>query len=325
METKTATIDSSRRSERPEGRRASVVRRVLMFPLIRLIIATAVLAPLALLPGYGAMALLGQPQGTSLSQFYLEHPTLAAFIQGLAAVVALVFVGNVIERRSLAGFGLGRRGVLGDTVRGFAVGAVMMGVVIGALALAGWYDVTAIGFSQPAVWNAMAGGLGLFLAVAVFEEVLFRGILFRIVEEGLGSWLALSITALLFGYMHLSNPNASLLGALGVALAGILYAAGYMLTRNLWLVIGLHWSWNFVQGLVFGVPVSGKSLDGGLITAKVSGPEVWTGGAFGPEAGLIAYLVNALVGMVLLVLVVRRGKVVTPRWMRLRGKKSQDD
>ncbi len=121
---------------------------------------------------------------------------------------------------------------------------------------------------------------------------------------------------MLFGYLHLSNPNATLLGALGVALAGVLYAAGYMLTRNLWLVIGLHWSWNFFQGAIFGVPVSGQSLQGVPVSATIAGPELWTGGAFGPEAGLLAYSVNAIVSIAMLALAVRRGHIVTPRWMR---------
>jgi len=324
MEMKNRTIGSSRLGEQQERNKGSAIRRLLMFPLTRLLIAMAVIAPLALLPGYGAMALLNVPQGTSLMRFYFEHPTLAASIQGIAVVGALVFVGKVIERRPLSAFGLGLRGVGSETAKGFALGAAMMVAIIGFLALVGWYDITSMSFSQPAVWKAMVGGLGLFLAVAIFEEVMFRGILFRIVEEGIGSWAALAVTAFLFGYMHLSNPNATLFGALGVALAGILYAAGYMLTRNLWLVIGLHWSWNFVQGVIFGVPVSGRSLDGGPISETIVGPQLWTGGAFGVEAGLVAYVVNAAVSVVLLVLVVRRGKIMTPRWMR-RGINKKSD
>ncbi len=287
-----------------------------MFPLTRLLIAVATIVPLVLLPAYGAMALLDAPQGTSYVEFFFEHRAFAACVQALAVVGALVFVGTVVERRPFAAFGLGSRGAVSDTAKGLALSAAMMGAVIGSMALAGWYEVAATSFSEPGVWSTVVGYLGLFLAVSIFEEVLFRGILFRIVEEGLGSWLALAITALLFGYLHLSNPNATLLGALGVALAGVLYAAGYMLTRNLWLVIGLHWSWNFFQGAIFGVPVSGQSLQGVPVSATIAGPELWTGGAFGPEAGLLAYSVNAIVSIAMLALAVRRGHIVTPRWMR---------
>ena len=98
---------------------------------------------------------------------------------------------------------------------------------------------------------------------AVSEEMVFRGVLFRWLEEFGGSWVALLVTSALFGAAHLANPNASWVAAVGIALeAGVMLGAAYMLTRSLWLPMGLHAAWNFTQGEIFDIPVSGTKVDG---------------------------------------------------------------
>ncbi len=137
-----------------------------------------------------------------------------------------------------------------------------------------------------------------------------RGVVFRILEQWLGSWIALSISAALFGLLHLLNPGVSLLNAGAVMLeAGVLLAAAYMLTRRLWLCIGIHFAWNFTQGGVFSAAVSGGATTG-LLQAKLVGPVWLTGGAFGAEASVIAVLVCLTAGSVLLLAAHRRGRVI---------------
>lgn len=191
-----------------------------------------------------------------------------------------------------------------------------------------------IGFSIMALSVAVAAGLGVYrivgpgdasrlllelIAVAIIpgftEELLFRGILFRWIEEFGGSWLALAVTSALFGAAHLMNPNASLIAAVGIALeAGVMLGAAYMLTRQLWLAIGIHIAWNFTQGEVWDVPVSGTFVHG-LVEAELSGPPLLSGGGFGLEASIIAIVIATGFGGYLLLRAIRAGRVVRPMWV----------
>jgi membrane protease YdiL (CAAX protease family) len=139
------------------------------------------------------------------------------------------------------------------------------------------------------------GILGLMVGVATTEELLFRGVLLRIVEGWLGTWGALAVTGLLFGGLHLVNPGASLIGALAIAIeGGLLVGAAYVATRSLWLPIGLHLGWNAMLGGVFSATVSGSESTPGLLRSALTGPDVLTGGTVGPEASLFAVLVCAV-------------------------------
>ena len=198
-----------------------------------------------------------------------------------------------------------------------------MGLALGALLFAGIVGVAAIAD----VYNIIGeGGTGDFLRVLVtiaivpgfMEELLFRGILFRWLEEFGGSWFALALTSALFGLAHMFNPNATALSSFAIALeAGVLLGGAYMLTRNLWMAIGLHAAWNFTQGWIFDVPVSGTDQDG-MVEAQLSGPELLSGGAFGLEASLIAMVLATAAGVMLVALAVRRGELVRPWWVRRR-------
>ena len=133
-----------------------------------------------------------------------------------------------------------------------------------------------------------------------------------------GSWAALLVTSVLFGAAHLMNPHASMIAAAGIALeAGVMLGAAYMLTRSLWLPMGLHAAWNFAQGEIYDIPVSGTSVHG-LVDARLCCNPLLTGGGFGLEASLIAIVVATLFGLWLLRLAIRTGELVEPRWVRRR-------
>jgi hypothetical protein len=155
---------------------------------------------------------------------------------------------------------------------------------------------------------------------AFMEELLFRGILFRWLEEFAGSWAALIITSALFGAAHLMNPNATPVAAFGIAIeAGVLLGGAYMLTRSLWMPMGLHAAWNFTQGEIFDVPVSGID-EHGLVQAKLSGPALLSGGGFGLEASLFAMVIATAVGVWMVWLAVKRAEVMQPWWVRRRAR-----
>ncbi|GAA1329805.1 CPBP family intramembrane glutamic endopeptidase [Saccharothrix algeriensis] len=161
------------------------------------------------------------------------------------------------------------------------------------------------GGRQDVSWGSIGGCLGtagLTASVAVTEEVLFRGVLFRITEERAGTAVALVLSSLIFGLTHSVNAEATLWGVLSIALTGgVLTTAAYVATRSLWLPIGLHFAWNFTHAGIFGVALSGSAeAPHGLLRTTLSGPAALTGGAFGPEASLIALLVCVVPTAVLL-------------------------
>jgi membrane protease YdiL (CAAX protease family) len=122
------------------------------------------------------------------------------------------------------------------------------------------------------------------------------------------------LSSLFFGIGHAMNPHADWVSTLGVTAAGLLLGLGYVFTGSLGISVGLHFSWNFFQGNVFGFPVSGRDFGVSFLKVSQGGPGLWTGGAFGPEAGLLGFLA-CLLGGLLVLLWVRR--VYGP--VRLRG------
>ncbi|HET7817634.1 MAG TPA: CPBP family intramembrane glutamic endopeptidase [Sphingomicrobium sp.] len=197
---------------------------------------------------------------------------------------------------------------------GLLFGFLLFSLIVGVAALADVYNIVG-GGGFAAFLPAL---IGMTIIPGFMEELLFRGILFRWIEELAGSWVALAVTSALFGLAHMFNPNASLLSSFAIAVeAGVLLGGLYMLTRSLWAPIGLHAAWNFTQGFIYDVPVSGHDSEG-LVEAQLSGPELLSGGAFGLEASLIAMVLATAAGVVLVVLAIRKGELVRPWWVRRR-------
>jgi hypothetical protein len=144
---------------------------------------------------------------------------------------------------------------------------------------------------------------------------MFRGVLFRMAEEGLGTWAALAISALFFGSAHLANPGATVWSAVAIAIeAGLMLGMVYHVTRSLPLCIGVHAAWNFTLAAVYGGAVSGHDAGSSWLAGKLSGPEWLTGGAFGIEASVVAVALGAAMALGLAAYAMRRGTVVP--WRR---------
>ena len=241
----------------------------------------------------------------------IKPALLAEVIGAVVVTVAYLVYVRVVERRPASELAPGA--APSEFGAGFLLGAALFTTTIGIIWALGDYSVVGVNH-----WTAMLSPLAFGLAAGVLEEILFRGVIFRITEDWIGSWGALAVSSLLFGAGHLANPHATLTSALAIALeAGLLLGAAFMITRRLWLPIGLHAAWNFTQAGIFGAPVSG-TVPHGLFTSTLSGPAWATGGGFGPEASLPAVLVS-LVSVWLLVYAVRSGRVVQPIWRRTIG------
>lgn len=282
-----------------------ILRRILFFPLTRILIAFFGVALAYGLVQVG-MLLFGQSQGLDQAPFWI---LLSALLPMLAAYASYWLYVRVFEKRPLIELSL--PGAPRELGAGILFGAVLFTIVIGILWLAVSYHVT--GFNSV---GELLPILAISLLSGLTEEILFRGILFRITEESLGSWLALFISGLIFGAIHLANPNATLFGGLAIALeAGLMLGAAFMLTRRLWFAVGIHFAWNFTQGGIFGVSVSGNEFTG-LLESNITGPEWLSGGAFGAEGSVVAILVCLAAFALLYYLAQKRGHVVAPFWAR---------
>jgi len=188
-------------------------------------------------------------------------------------------------------------------VPGALIGLGLFATTIAVLSLMG---VAHIGGYTPG--QALLAATNMAVLSAVGEEIVFRGVVFRITEEAFGTLVALLVSAGFFGLIHMGNPGATVTSGLAIALeAGVLLAASYMLVRNLWLPIGLHFGWNFCEGGIFGSAVSGNAFKG-LWHTTFTGPDILTGGKFGPEASVVAVAVCATAAAVMLVVAARRGQ-----------------
>jgi hypothetical protein len=249
-----------------------------------------------------------------------EFYVVGTVVNTLMALAVVWGVGWLLDRRRFADFGFALDGRWwADLAFGLFLGIFLMtGVFLSEWGL-GWVEVTGVfrttvpgqPFAQAILMPAI-----LFLGVGIVEELLARGYLLRNTAEGLAfRWLggargglvaACVISSVLFALGHADNPNATWVSTVNIAGAGVLLALGFMLTGQLALPIGLHITWNFFQGSVFGFPVSGTTqFRTSVLATEQTGPELWTGGAFGPEAGLVGLLAMVL-GALLTVVWVRQ-------------------
>ena len=279
-------------------------RRIVDFPLVAMLIAVAIFI-LALSAGFFIAKLLPPMDKTA-----------GEIIRG-AINIGLVWAAYKLAIRHLGEHPRDDL-PLAEAPKGLGVGLVfgllLFSVVVGVAAIADVYNIIGEGGTS----ELLSALIAMAILPGFMEELLFRGILFRWLEEFGGSWFALALTSALFGLGHIFNPNATALSAFAIALeAGVLLGGAYMLTRNLWMAMGLHAAWNFTQGEIFDVPVSGIDQHG-LVEAQLSGPQILSGGAFGLEASMIAMIIATAAGIALVVLATRQGELVRPWWVTRR-------
>jgi membrane protease YdiL (CAAX protease family) len=241
----------------------------------------------------------------------VQGNALLSLVLGVATAVLAVFVYARVVRWSerRAPVEVAAKGASARIGLGALIGVAWFAAVIGNIAFLGDYRVEGQGTVMGAI-----GLFGFMAAAAVTEELMFRGVLFRIMEGRTGTWIALVLTSMLFGAIHSINPDATVWGAIAIAVeAGGTLAAAYAATRNLWVPIGLHFGWNFAEAGIFGTEVSGNGQSDGLLHSVTSGPALITGGQFGPEASLYSVVFGVLVTIVFMWLARRRGYLVPRR------------
>lgn len=274
--------------------------RILRFPLTRLVVL-----------GVGVFFLMGWTE--SRIQLFADDPVIGvaiAIVMAVAVIAAYVAWGKLIERREVTELslpGAGREFAIGMLIgAGLYTGCVLLLMALGMYRIEG---LNPVAYMIPAAAMAVKS--------SVFEELLFRGVLFRSVEDMAGSWIAIVVSSLVFGLLHLLNPAATIAGAVYISIeAGLLLAAAYLVTRRLWIAIGFHMAWNYVQSAVFSGVVSGGVSLPGLFKVRIEGPSFVTGGSFGMEQSVFALVLCTTAGIVMLVMAIRRGHLLPPPWKR---------
>lgn len=271
------------------------------YPVVRIFVGLIVCISVAVLLNFAIGKMLDL---TALS------PSVKRLINGIAVaalvVVIYYYLFKFYEQRRITELSAKKLGK--HVLLGVLLGAGLQALTILVIYLKGGYTVISI---NPV--SFILPPLAMAATSSILEEVIVRGIIFRIMEERLGSYISLIISAIIFGALHLANPNSSLLAGAALAIqAGVLLAAAFIYTRNLWFPIAIHFAWNFTQSAIFGAAVSGVKTSKSLVTSHIEGATWYTGGDFGPEGSLQATVFCFIVAVILLVLSAKKGRLIAP-------------
>ncbi len=283
----------------------SVGQKILHFPLTKIIIGFIVCVVII---GIGQLLIQRILDLTGIGKDLKD--LIGGIFTAILAIISYTYLFKLYEKREISEFS--KKGIIKNLSIGIGIGAILQSLTILVIYLKGGYSVLSV---NPILF--ILPPLTLGITSAIIEETLFRGIIFRIPEEKLGSYISLLISALIFGAMHISNPNSSLSAGIGLAIqAGLLLGAAYIYSRNLWFPIAIHFAWNFTQSAIFGANVSGTEISKTLISSRIEGAEWFTGGQFGPEGSIQATIFCLIATIILLVLSHKEGKIIKPYWKR---------
>lgn len=276
--------------------------------LFRLVVFIALLVGL----GFAMLYLIPLPDISMAESLKVRGWELwiRAFRSLLPPVLAYWLLVRFVERRKVSEFA--PKDLFKHSAIGWLVGMGILLATAGVMAAFGAFRVD--GLNENVYLLGPFVVLGLKAGVA--EEIITRGILFRVVEEGAGTWIALIFSAFIFGFMHASNPNATIWSSIAIAIeAGLLLGMAYAWTRSLWFCIGLHAAWNFTQGPLLGISVSGIEVKG-MLVSRTMGPELISGGEFGAEASIVALVICVSLALFFTRKAIAEGKILKPSWRR---------
>jgi len=281
------------------------LKRAIQFPMVRMAIALLALSPaiIAFNLVYGRFI---DPQSRWTSW---RGDMGAVIIVGLTVYCYRFYV-KLLEKRQA--HEVRRQGCGIETGIGFVVGAVLVVLTMLVILLAGSsYEIESANARVTLIHAVFVFGM-----LAFFEELMFRGILLRLFEELLGTWLSIVLVAVAFGAVHLVHAEATLLSSAAIALQDLVLSGAFVLTRKVWLSWGIHWGWNFTQDGVLGMPNSSVDVLPSLFNPEISGPIWLTGGVFGIELSAVGVILNVVAGLVLIKLAIDRRQILRPIWNR---------
>ena len=276
------------------------------YPLVRIITALLFLLPVFLLnKAVSEFVISPVPEEYRVYAKYAE-----AIIFFVLFLLAFGLYAKYIEKRNALEISSKKSPV--EFGGGFLISFILVAIIVFIMFVTGSYKILA--------WNpdkrVVIDFFFKFVMGALIEELIFRLIIFKLTEELLGTWIALGIQAVLFGFAHMANENATLFTSFAVIIVGgILYTSAFMYTHRIWLPMGIHAGWNYFQSAIFGMPNSGTPYKG-LIIPDVQGNEWLTGGSFGIEASYITILICLAAGIYFIVRAKNINQIVLPVWKR---------
>lgn len=247
-----------------------------------------------------------------LSSIGLEGD-LAKAIRYILSLVAMLsayyWLFTFYEKRKVTE--LAKQYFLKDSLFGIVLATLSISIVMLVLYLAGYYQVISINSNILLLLFPLIA----YTLTATLEELIFRGVLYRIVESKLGTNLALIISGSIFGFLHLSNEHATMVSVLGAGIGGLIAGMMFSVTKRLWLPISFHAIWNFMQ-VFYGASMSGMDefVPYSLFQGKLQGPELMTGGLFGPENSIITITLTFIIFVVLYFVAWKKGILIAPSW-----------
>ena len=279
-------------------------QKIFISPITKMILALLLFMAVVIIGQQIASKLLAL---TSLDKNY-RNLLKGLFVSSSAIFTYIIFF-KKYEKRAVIEFSA--KGLASNLLIGSLIGFVLQSLTILVIYLNGSYTIVA---QNPVSFILIP--FAIMFTVAIIEEIVVRGIIFRIVEEKLGSYISLIISAVIFGVLHMANPHSTFLSALCITTAGFLFGVAFIYKRNLWFPIALHFAWNFTQSGIYGAITSGNEKTKSLFEAKIQGSEFITGGEFGPEGSIHATFICLIATIVLLVLSRKDNKIIQPYWKR---------
>ncbi len=274
------------------------------FPLIRIFIALVFLAPI--LAVNAAIVLLVIEKLPEPAATYVDIARLT--VSFFAFLFMWQLYCGMIEKRDA--YELSGKGSLAEFLFGVVIALSIVGLTVFVLYSAGVYSI--------AHFNAnliLVTSFAMYMTGSLMQELFARLIIYRLTEEWLGTWVAIAISAAIFGLAHAANPNQTAISTFTLVITSFVFIGPFLLTRRVWMILGVHFGWNFTQTGIFGMPNSGIPIPG-WITPALEGPEWLTGGSVGIENSALTVGLSLVVSALLLIAAVKRGQIVKPRWRR---------
>lgn len=279
-------------------------QRILNFPITKIVLGLLICFAVFIL----AQQLVGKILDlTSMDKNFRN--LIKGIISSSSVILAYIYFYRKYEKREIGEFS--GKGILKNILLGVLIGTTIQGLTI--LVIYFWGDFRIISVNP---FSSIITPFAVALSVAIFEETILRGIIFRIVEEKLGSYISLAISAIIFGAVHLLNPDSSVISSICIGIVGFMFGASYIYSRSLWLPIAIHFSWNFVQSGIFGAITSGNEKTSSLFNTNISGAKLLTGDAFGPEGTMQATIFWLLLSIILMILISKQNKLIKPYWKK---------
>lgn len=276
----------------------------LQFPLVRMVVALLFFLPVIAANGFVVLNVIEQFEEPLATQIDFARMIFTIPL----ILLSYVLYCRIVEKREALEISWQGGGI--QWLAGALVAAGLVTTYVALISVFGSFDIVEYRSPMVLVQTALAFAMGSLL-----QEMILLCVVFRLSEELLGTWAALLLSLLVFGIAHAFNPNQTFGSVLFLIVSSVVLIAPYILTRRIWLSWGFHAAWNFTQAGVFGMANSGIEFPGWMVS-QVSGPDWLTGGPVGIEGSYVAFAVDLVIGLLVLLAVVRHGRTLKPRWKR---------